>query len=680
MNRCVRISICLLGLFLIQILRPAEMSAREELLSGDATGNATETDAPKREGSAWTLTFPLGLHEASTIDTLTYNYQRQAIPALASDAYATTGNLGAEGLNMIYFGRRKSSSFFFANSLRRWLPEFSTQKFYNVYIPTTILSYNFGGGKNNHQDQLSVDFAGNVNRNIGVGVTMDYLHSKGCYDEQAAKHFNFSFSGYYTDNRYEMQAFYNHYNSVNKENGGITNDLYITDPAQLQGGVDNIEPKSIPVRLKNAHSRINGQQFFMTHAYKVGFWKDEQVNDTLTRQVYVPVTKFIYSFDLKTIKHNFNHAGSVPVLDDVPFWQNTYLNPSGSNDLTSLFSIDNSLGIYLIEGFQKWAKFGLAAFATYSIDRYRQTTDYPSNISADTDLSTLSPLPAGFAIDPVHTQHKLRVGGRIEKTKGAILRYNAQAIFGLTDDAAGDIDIDGKLDTQIPLFRDTVVVGASGRFSNLSQDWLLKHYISNHFAWDNEFGKTRTFRVGGHIAIPWTKTRFSAHVENIQNLVYFNSNSIPVQHSGNVQVFAAQLEQNFQFGIWNWNNTITFQTSSDQSVIPLPKLAIYSNMFLKFTAFKVLKLHIGVDCDFYTRYSGLDYQPATMSFINRDGGNIGGFPLCNVYITARLYRTRFYLLYSHVNQGWFGKEYFSLPHYPINPRRFQLGLSIDFAD
>ena len=35
---------------------------------------------------------------------------------------------------------------------------------------------------------------------------------------------------------------------------------------------------------------------------------------------------------------------------------------------------------------------------------------------------------------------------------------------------------------------------------------------------------------------------------------------------------------------------------------------------------------------------------------------------------------------SHVNQGLTGSNYFSMTHYPMNPRRFQLGLSIDFAN
>ena len=42
-------------------------------------------------GSAWTLSWPLGNHIESTIDTVLYNYQRQFIQVLNSDAFATTG-------------------------------------------------------------------------------------------------------------------------------------------------------------------------------------------------------------------------------------------------------------------------------------------------------------------------------------------------------------------------------------------------------------------------------------------------------------------------------------------------------------------------------------------------------------------------------------------------------------
>ena len=181
-----------------------------------------------RQGSAWTLTFPLGNHVESVIDTLAYNYQRSAIPAMVTDAYATTGNIGAEGLNLIYFDRPQKSTFFFKDALKAWIPTFEKQKFYNMYVPTTIMQYGFAGNKQTHQDRLKVDFAGNVNRRIGIGGTLDYIYSKGSYESQATKDFSFGLSTYYLGDRYELQAFYNHYNFLNKENGGITDDLYIS--------------------------------------------------------------------------------------------------------------------------------------------------------------------------------------------------------------------------------------------------------------------------------------------------------------------------------------------------------------------------------------------------------------------------------------------------------------------
>ena len=59
---------------------------------------------------------------------------------------------------------------------------------------------------------------------------------------------------------------------------------------------------------------------------------------------------------------------------------------------------------------------------------------------------------------------------------------------------------------------------------------------------------------------------------------------------------------------------------------------------------------------------------------------IGNYPFMNLYLNCRLSKTTFYLMMSHINQGLTGDNYFSMPHYPMNPRRFQLGLSVDFAN
>lgn len=634
----------------------------------------------RKPGSAWTLSFPLGEHVASTIDTLTYNYQRNAIPSMTTDAFATTGNMGAPGIDMIYFGRRPDAPFMFDNGMKRWLTEFDQQKFYNVYIPMTLLSYNFGGNRNNHLDRLQATFAGNVNRRIGIGANLDYLYAKGSYAYQSAKEFCFGLSGYYTGDRYEMQTFFNHFNVLNKENGGITNDLYISDPAELQGGYDHIQSQSIPTNLDAAHNRLFGNEFYMSHALKLGFWRQEEVNDTLTRDVYVPVTRFVYSFDYQNQHHFFLNTNS---SQEKTFWTNHYLNPDMTRDDNYYWHITNSLGIEMIEGFQKWAKFGLSAYASFQVRRYKQATAYAQPELTNEQIEELTPLPDFPDIVPQATQGVLWVGGRLKKEQGSILHYYADARFGIAGDVAGDIEANGKIETRFRLFGDTVMISANGHFSNLKPSYLLRKYISNHFVWDNDFGQTRRFRVGGELLIPWTRTTLSAGVENIQNLVYFNPASMPTQYGGSVQIFAARLDQRLKIGIWNWDNSIIYQTSSRQDLLPLPTLTIYTNMYLHFKAFRVLEMQIGLDCDYYTAYKGYSYQPATMQFIVQDpetAVKVGNFPFANLYATCKLYKVRFYVLWSHFNQGWISKNYFSLPHYPVNPRNLQFGLSVDFAN
>lgn len=633
-------------------------------------------------GSAWTLATQLGIHEPSTIDTLQYDYQSQFVPAMTYDAYATTGQLTGPGLSMIYFDRPEPSSFFFNDAIQPWIPSFRKTKFYNVYIPMTLLSYNFSTGREIHSDLLRAEFAGNVNKRIGIGANFTYPYTKGCYTDQAVKGTNFGLTFYYNGDHYQTQMFYNQYRHVNKENGGITDDLYITDPAAVQGGVDHIDSKSIPVRLSDVHNILNGQEFYMTHAYCLGFYRDiTQPGDTIERRELVPVTKFVYSFDLDRNKRRFLSRNATKAAE---FWEHTYFNGNETDEKDHHLSIRNTFGIQMIEGFQKWFPFGLSAWVTYDYDRYSYDQLLPAT---DTDgnpgsgSEDLTPLPEGFDSNPKANRSRLWVSGRLEKQKGKVIRYFADARFGLLGDAIGEVDVRGNFTTRFRLGKDTVEIAAEGFFKNLEPDWTLRHYAGNHFVWNNNFGKIRSFRAGGHLYIPWTRTRIGVDFENVQNMVYFNSACLPEQYGGSVQVFSARLDQELRFGIWNWNNRITYQATSDKNRLPLPELSVYSNMFLQFRI-ATLQVQLGVDCDYYTRYRGMLYQPATMSFhVQGDNAKwVGNYPLCNVYLNCKLYKTRFFVMCSHVNQGWFSRDYFSMPGYPVNPRQLRLGVSIDFAN
>lgn len=660
------------------LLFPLTVLAQGPRGNSNSNSNGPEGPAIEQKAYAWRPLFPTGQQEMTQMDTLEYNFFQQAIPSAISYAYACTGNLGAEGKNMLAMEQRPISQFFLQDAQYHWTPTYDKLRFYNTRIPMTLVTYNTGGSRDNSQDRLTVVFSGNINKKAQVGANLDYLYSKGSYSNQSTKGLTWGLDGSYIGDKYEVQGAWAHYNLLNKESGGITDDLYITDPAELQGGVSSINPKSIPTHLSNAHTRIVGGELFLNNRYKLGFWreiKDEETDSAVGKE-FVPVTAFFWNLNYKNAKHIFIDNNS---LETGRFFEHTYLNPSITDDKTNYSLLSNCVGISLLEGFNKYAKFGLSAFIEYEIRRYTQTTDTIDRVMPD--QVGLSPFPEGIqSILARKTQNLAWVGAQISKLQGPILQYEAICELGLVGDAVGELKVKGNVGARIPLFGDTASISGYGHFYNTSAPYLLNNYLSNHFIWQNDFSKERRLRLGGILNLPWTKTSVNVGTETLQNYIYFGPNALPLQCSDAVQVFSATLDQKLNVGILHWDNKVTYQTSSNQEVMPLPKLAIYSNLYI-LCNIATLHLQLGIDCDYYTKYYAPGYQPATATFYNQREKEIGNFPFMNAYANMKLGRVRFYVMMTHVNQGIIGKNnYFSSPSYPLNPRRFQLGLSVDFHD
>lgn len=625
--------------------------------------------------SAWSITDPLGERYENTIDTLAYNYQRQAVPSLTTDAFGTTGNLGAPALNMIYFDRQLPNDFIFIDGLSYWMYGVDTQRFYNTRRPMTILSYNTGGAKEKVQDRLRATFSGNVNKRIQLGAMLDYLYSKGSYTNQSTKDFTFGFSGSYTGDRYELQAFYDHYSLTNRENGGITDDRYITDPAIVLGGDTKIDSRTIPTKLDIAQSSVNGQQLYINNRYKVGYYRNikDSISDTIVAREYIPVTSFIYTLDYQSNRHRYIDQD---VNADLEYYPANYLT-LGTDDDTKAWRLANTFGVQLLEGFNRFAKFGLAAYVKYEIQRYYQASD---SMRYSTERSErLTDFP-DLDIAPITTDHLLWVGGQLTKKRGSLLTYSVLGQFGVAGAAAGEIDISGDVNTRFKLWGDSLRITAYGYFKNLNAPFFANEYVSNHYVWQNNFGKIRRFRVGGQFEYEKSHTSIDVGYETVQNHIYYTADGVPAQHDGAIHVLSARLSQKLWWRAIHWDNSITFQTTSAPTVLPLPKLAIYSNLYLQFPVARVLQVQLGADLNYYTRYYAPAYNPATMQFCQQEEVKVGNYPWIDVYLTCKLKKVRFYLMVSHVTQGSFNRQYFAIPHYPLNPRKFQLGLSIDLPD
>ncbi len=248
-----------------------------------------------------------------------------------------------------------------------------------------------------------------------------------------------------------------------------------------------------------------------------------------------------------------------------------------------------------MEGFHKYARFGLSAFIHHQIARYTQA---PDTLGLTERADTIS---AGRKDRPVGDRKQTFMQGHVS----AKVRVRSSATtpwlkWGLSVRLLEKNKTDGRCIHHVSRIRsDSMSVRAYAQFFNTKAPLFTRQYVSNHFIWSNEFGKTRRVRFGGELDIPHTGTHLSAGVENVQNLIYFDESSLPTQHRPNIQVFSATLDQHLRVGILNWHNTVTYQKNSDSHVLPMPDLSVYSNLYLLFRI-ATLKVQLGVDCNYMT--------------------------------------------------------------------------------
>ena len=60
------------------------------------------------------------------------------------------------------------------------------------------------------------------------------------------------------------------------ENGGITDDRYITNPLDMAEGKKEYSANEIPTRLSQIWNHNTSYHAFLTHRYNLGFYKEKQ--------------------------------------------------------------------------------------------------------------------------------------------------------------------------------------------------------------------------------------------------------------------------------------------------------------------------------------------------------------------------------------------------------------------
>jgi len=405
--------------------------------------------------------------------------------------------------------------------------------------------------------------------------------------------------------------------------------------------------------------------------------KKAEEDTSWLKNEYVPVTSLIHTL-------NFDYARRIYQAYDTPtnYYANSSYYADSANvvggdsifDVTRHYRLHNTVALAMLEGFNKWAKAGLKIFAGYDLRHFTLPDEYGHSVS--------------------YNEHTLSVGGQLSKRQGKIFHYNITAETWLAGEDAGQLKIDAKADVNFPLFGDTVRLNAIGYFHRLNPTFYQRHYHSKFTWWDNdELEKETRTHIEGRFSFAKTGTNLRVAADNISNYTYFaqsyelgyessENNSVSVkQASDNVTLFTLQLGQALKWGLLNWESVITYQKTSDETILAVPELNIYSNLYLNFRIAKVLRVNLGADVRYFTKYYAPDYSPQLGQYTVQDNGDdnvkIGNYPWINVYANFKLKQARFYVMMSHINYKS-GNNYFITPHYPTNQRILRLGISWNF--
>jgi len=608
----------------------------------------------------WRITPKTGEIIPALPDTFLTDYFNRTNVEGKGISVAHLGNLGLPMESRIFFERENRSNFMFEDPFYAYAKSPDQFNFINTKIPYSNITYQTAGSRIVKEERFQGILALNMGKKLNFGFDIDYLYARGYYNSQASKHLEWVFFGNYLSDRHQLHLFINPADYTNAENGGIENDNWISYPEQMDRTISSTQ--DIPTNLTNTWSKLKGNQAYLNYRFNLGFNKDtEQIDEEgNTIKQFIPVSSIIYTFDYKDKKKKFYTTDSLLVdnfYNDVDFFR----DGRAVNDSTSYWSLSNTFALSLREGFSEWAKFDLTAFVTQ---------DFRSFTMMDT-----------IPVKNETNQSATYIGGELAMRTGTFLRYNAQGSFGVLGYNLGDIDLSGSVETRIPVWGDTASITAKAHLKNSAPTHYENHYRSKYFWWENNFNKVRKVFIGGNIDIPHTKTNFGLGVENVTNYIYFDTNGYPKQHDGNIQILAAQLNQNFKFRALHWDNQIVYQTSSDQKIIPLPDLAAYSSLYLQFKIAKVLTIQMGANAHYWTKYYAPAYEPATQQFKLQNDVQVGNYPLLSGFLNCHLKQTRFFIQYYNASSLFINPpEYFSSPHYPVNPTSIRMGLSVDFIN
>ncbi|MBQ4539592.1 MAG: putative porin [Alistipes sp.] len=620
----------------------------------------------------WTVDRDMNDVEIMSLDTTLTNWRIDHPYQLKGVGDMTLGGLGQSTLPFNYFDRPASSDFTFAQSYDSYTYRMDNVPFYNSKTPYLNFTYLESGQKRYREEHFEVTTAHNISPSTGFNVSYKARGTQGLYDWQRTSNHNLSVAFSHTGKRYSVHAAYVNNRIKQRENGGAVGIWAVADTTYEH-------PSGVPMKLAEAeaHNSYRNNSFFIKQAIAIPL---QPVTDydfslaDLTAVYFGHIFEYNEWNKLYTDKYAefTNDRGSmdengefIPTTD--VYYKNWYISPDESRDSIRERVISNR---FFVEA-QPWDRDGAVGRlgGGVGIDMYAYSQ---------------------FAFDDYVGGHQ----GKVKKTAwyayGAVsgkvkkvADWGANVKYYPSGYRSGDFDLNAHIALTARLRGRPVTL--SGRFSQTrrSPSYWEENLFSNHYVWFNSFKQEDETRFELSLDIPDLAFEVGFWQGLVDNKIYYDAQS-QVQQSGDaISLTSLYARKDFRLGGFHFDHRVLLQWSTNQEVIPVPLGSAYLSYYYEFWVEKkkVLRMQIGVDGRFNTKYYAPSYNPALGTFYNQRDYELGEYPYLDVFVTAKWKRMRIFLKYQHANYDLFGNgQYFTVAGYPQNPAMFKFGISWGFYD
>ena len=592
-----------------------------------------------------------------------FNYRFYDYPFLRKDVNANwLGVAGSPAQYYNYFLRESRERVPFYDALESWSCSPSDMLHFNTKVAYTELCY-FGtllGNSDKESDNLHIFTTQNITPALNFSILFDRYGGGGMLENEDTRNKTFAVGANYLGKKYMMHAGYISNSLSHEENGGIQDNMWIRDTT--------VEFREINVALKNASSKTTKKTFFLEQELRIPFnfineWKARKDTnfvynaDSLDRDI---TTAFVgHSSEFSTYSRTYTDDVSSSNTFASNFYNNTFNFKDGATaDSMGVRKFDNKLFLRL----QPWSED--AAVSKLDIGIGDKLMNY-------FDSTSLRPTS--------HKENSMYLyAGAEGRMMDGYITWDAKGKYTLLGDEAADFELGANASLKFYPFRKArkSPVSVSAHFSStlLTPSYYERRLQSNHYSWDNDFGKASTTSIRAEIDIPHWRMNASVGYALLANNTYYDTLGIVRQNPDAMSVLSASLRKEFVFGPLHLDNKALLQFSSDQNVVPVPTLALNLKWYFEFVAQKneagdkpILTMQIGANAWWNTKWYSPAWNPALGVFHTQNKNEYNNGPYFDIFINMQWKRAVIFLKYQNAGTGWPMRkyDYFSGDHYVV---------------